>query len=191
MPETEPSCRKVFKYKRLKIRVRMILVLTGVWVFGCVAGIHNTGWANTVPWLVGFGLFVLYEAVLLLGGASDIVVDDEGLSRRLYGWVWRRMRWDNMSRIKSFEVFDQRQSLIVTSYNIFPIAKARFRLHPSGVLRFAGIVEGIDDLLEIINRQASKRHILLQAHKGGRITTVSQLTYTTRDPRKTGRGNYS
>jgi hypothetical protein len=177
---------KAFKYKRLRSIVGSVLFGIGSVIF---VPVMTAVWGNSVsrelPFLAVYALFILYKSVTLLSGASDIVVDDESISRRLYGWVWKRMRWDNISRIKSFEVYVEADGVRSTAYNIFPIVKDRLRLFPSGKIAFRSTVDGIDELLEIINKHAYEHHVLLQTKIDGKVITVSQLTYTSSNPRKT------
>ena len=35
----------------------------------------------------------LVVGALLLAGRSDVIVDDQGISRRLFGKIWQRMEW--------------------------------------------------------------------------------------------------
>lgn len=182
---TSPN-KKAFKYKRLKVITGKILTLIGAMIFvGAMGVLNGQKLSRGIPAFAGFSLFILYEAVTLLSSASDIVVDDDDISRRLFGWVWKRMRWDNISRIKSWEVYVEADGVRSTAYNIFPIVKDRLRLFPSGKIAFRSTVGGIDELLEVMNKHASDRHVLLQARINGKVTTVSQLTHTTSNPRKT------
>lgn len=178
---------KVFKYKRLlRYRTHSILLLVGAMVFvGALGVMWGRKLSDAMPFFALFSLFILYKAVTLLGGASDIVVDDEAISRRLYGWVWKRMRWDNISRIKTFEVYVQADGGRSTACNIFPIVKDRLRLLPSGKIAFRSTVDGIDELLDIINKHASEHHVLMHTKINNKLITVSQLTYTSSNPRKT------
>lgn len=154
----------------------MILVNIGVMVcFGAAVILEGQNLSKGIPFFYIYSLLILYKAVTLLGGASDIVVDDEGISRRLYGWVWKRMRWDNIARIKAFEVYVEAQRIRSMAYNIFPIVKDQIRLLPSGKIAFLGTVDGITELLEVINKRADQYHILIQIKKNGTVTTASQL----------------
>jgi hypothetical protein len=153
----------------------MIFMLIGVMIFVSVLGIQRSGLDKGMPWFTFFSLFILYQAVLLLGGASDIVVDDECICRELYGWTWKKMRWDNISRIDAFTVFDRSRGINVMAYNIFPIVKSKIRLFPSGKIIFTDNFIGMELLLETINKYASKYDVKMQTKKDGKMTTVSQL----------------
>lgn len=181
MLEGKSDSRKTFKYKRLPIRIVGMCVYVLIAVSGSIMFIYNGPvymraniagifvWSGLWFFLIGQGI------ILLIGGASDIVVDENGIYRELYGYRWKTLYWSNISHIKSFKIYSRRLHAFITAYNLFPIVKPKFRLFPSGKMWFNDTMEDAKSLLDEINMYATKRKIKLLVNEDGKMVEVSRF----------------
>lgn len=132
-----------------------------------IAGIYF--WFGLWLFLIGQGV------VLLIGGASDVVVDNNGIYRELYGYRWKTLRWDNIDKIKSFEIYSQRLSTRIVAYNLFPIVKPKFRLFPSGKMWFNDTMDDAKSFLDAVNMYAAKHEITLLVKERGKMVKVGRF----------------
>lgn len=106
-------------------------------------------------WVMGFMLMV---------GRSDVIIDDQGISRCFLGKTWRTIRWDNIMRITKFPVSDG-FGKIVKGYNIFPKVKPRFSFNPSGKMTFGEYMDDIPKLIEMLNFYVLKYDIKVEVRE--------------------------
>jgi hypothetical protein len=108
----------------------------------------------------GFLLFSILGTISFLD-QSDIVVDDQGISRCILGWPWKKIRWDNVRLITAFPVSGG-PGYSARAFNIFPIVKPQFRLLPSGKILFNDKVQNASTLVELLNQYALKHGIKIE-----------------------------
>lgn len=168
--------RTVFRYKRLPFMVAWVVVVTGLLVFLAVQALKQDGW--TVEWMIFFvsAFAVIYwQGCLVVFGASDIAIDDNGISRLLFGLTWKRISWKNMSRILCFEVYYSRWHTNVIAYNLFPKVKPGIRLFPSGKMWITGNFKDVDKLRNLMNRYVLDYGIRVQRKQNGNVITIDRL----------------
>src|SRR5208283_3414950 len=115
----------VFKYKNFVLR----LIGGGVVAFGFGWGIsyalildairRGTGLGYVVFFLL---LSLLLTAIVCIGiaGTSDIVIDNQGISRQLFSKTWQTIEWNNVRLITAFPVSGG-YGYSVRAFNIFPL----------------------------------------------------------------------
>ena len=120
--------------------------------------------------------FILFITGLLLTGRSDVVVDDQGISRCLLGKTWQTIRWENARLITAFPVSGGR-SYMARGFNIYPIVKPQFSLMPSGKMVFNDKVGDAPKLVELLNYYSSKHGIRIEIRDTllGKLTQVNRL----------------
>lgn len=106
--------------------------------------------------------FIAFSGWLLLTGRSDIVIDDEGISRRLFGRTWQSIAWKNVRRITEFPIFNPDLHKMSRAFNIYPSVFPRFRLVPSGKMAFMEPAENAHQLVELIEHYAAAYRIELE-----------------------------
>lgn len=155
--------------------VAWTMVVTGLVIFMGSQVVAQSGWVvATVFFTIAF-LFIFWYGGMVVLGASDIVIDDTGISRVLFGMTWVRITWKNMSRIVCFDVYYSRWRRNVMAYNLFPIVKPKIRLLPTGKMWITGNIKNIDLLREAINEQAVKNGVQMQSRQNGKVTIISHL----------------
>jgi hypothetical protein len=115
------------------------------------------GMIFSVAWIA----FVLLVGAVLLFGKSDVLIDDQGISRRLFGWTWLTIQWANVRLITAFPVSGG-YGYSARAFNIFPTVKAAIRLMPSGKMAFTDKVSGAPRLVELLNHYASSHRINIE-----------------------------
>ena len=103
---------------------------------------------EVIPFL-GF-LILLFGTTLGCLSQADINVDNQGISRVLWGWTWQSIRWDNTRLISAHPVISKGYSARV--FTIFPKSKPRTRLMPSGKMVFTDKMKNATALVALLNR---------------------------------------
>jgi hypothetical protein len=144
----------VFTYKMLRwgciwfAAVNVLLIC-----FTVVVALRNT-WAYAIQGFAVLAPIFWFLGVVVIVTASDVVVDDQGISRRLFGFTWKRIRWGNARLITEFLL--QTPTGSTHCVNVFPIVKPRFRILPSGKISFSEKMERAPELLQILRQYASR-----------------------------------
>lgn len=170
----------VFKYKN-----RILLIIGGcVLVFG--------GWATLCAMVLdairhgsGFGFAALITFVNLINsvvfgiaiaGQSDIVIDDQGISRRFFGKKWQTIRWDNVQVIKTFPVGARGfPTKIIRAFTICPTVQPLGISYRSGKIGLTDGFENMEQLIELLNHYVSKYEIKIEVQSNGVTALVTRL----------------
>jgi hypothetical protein len=120
--------------------------------------------------------FVLLVGTVLLFGNSDVVIDDRGISRRLFGWTWQTIRWTNIRLITAFPVSGG-YGYTARGFNIFPSVAPTVRLMPSGKMWFTDKISDAPRLVELLNHYASSQSIKIEIRDSlvGGLKAASRL----------------
>jgi hypothetical protein len=121
--------------------------------FTFIVAMRNS-WAYALQALEILAPVFWFLGVVVIITASDVVVDDEGIARCLFGFTWKRIRWDNTRLITEFLVRTPYGS--TRGVNVFPMVKSRFRILPSGKISFTEKMERAPELLQMMRQYASK-----------------------------------
>jgi hypothetical protein len=110
------------------------------------------------------GLLLIFFLLQLpnLRSRSDIVVDDQGISRRFLGCTWQTIRWDNIRVILSFQLLDSLDQKSHRQISICPAARSLFRLTPSSAMGFDDQVVNMSELIEVMNRHITQYKINIE-----------------------------
>jgi hypothetical protein len=120
--------------------------------------------------------FVLLGGAVLLFGRSDVVTDDQGISRRLFGWTWQTVLWTNIRLITAFPVTGG-YGYTARAFNIFPSVRPKVRLMPSGKMMFTDKMSDASRLVELLNHYASIHGIKIEIRDSlmGSLKPASRL----------------
>jgi hypothetical protein len=120
--------------------------------------------------------FVLLVGAVLLFGNSDVVIDEQGISRRLFGWTWQTVRWTNIRLITAFPVSGG-YGYTARGFNIFPSVRPTVRLMPSGKMWFTDKISNAPRLVELLNHYASSQSIKIEIRDSliGSLKSASRL----------------
>jgi hypothetical protein len=170
------SAPMVFRYKGRAVAFSLIcffaLGLLAVNVFAITRSI-GFGLGMLMTFL---SLFILAVSGVAIIGQSDIAIDNEGISRRLFGKTWRTIEWDNVKIIKSFHVPELGfQFKYIRAFAIYPIRKPTETTYLPHHIGFTEHYSNIDQLLGIINHHASRQQIEIECQSNGVRTRVAHL----------------
>jgi hypothetical protein len=142
-----------FRFKMLRFVSIWLAVVTAflVCLTAFVAARSDWAYAFHTLWIVALPLWLL--GLTLLVSASDIVVDADGISKRLLGVTWKVIRWDNVSRITAFPVYGG-YGYSARAFNVFPKVISGFRILPSGKMCFQDKTDRASELVGLLNEYA-------------------------------------
>jgi hypothetical protein len=154
----------LFKYKRINTLYPMLSLALGIGSLVCGFALMSEKGAEAlfveVFMFVSF-FWISFLAILGFFNQTDIAIDDDGLSRILWGHTWQTMRWDDVRLISAFPV-SRGNGSTQRAFNIFPIVKPFPRLSPSGKIMFDDKIEDVSKLVELLNHYAQQRGIKIE-----------------------------
>lgn len=173
MDSSEPV---VFRYKRLPWVCLWIIVICAFNVWIIALSIKNGTWESDRAAVCGLAACFALIGAFVLVSSSDVVIDDNGVSRRLFKVVWKHLYWDNILVITALPV-SEGNGKTVRAFNIFPRVKPRFRLLPSGKTFFTEGAGDVASIVSILNFHAQKNGIRLEAGEtvGSTLKPVPRL----------------
>lgn len=171
-----PGTQAIFEFKG------KFLVLIWLCAVICITGflgislIMSGGSSGRVIFLLISCLFLFAVSGLLLHGRSDVVIDENGISRRLFDKTWQTIRWENVRLITAFPVSGG-SGYKARAFNIFPVIKPRIRLFPSGKMFFDDKLENAPRLVELLNYYVIKYGIKTETRDSllGKLTPSTHL----------------
>lgn len=173
---SELSLPAIFKFKnQMPIFFGLCIFAFACVSFTLFAISHGSG--------LGFGMFLMLLCLFILVltgitilGQSNIVIDDQSISRSVFGKTWRTMRWDNVLIISTFPIVQQGfRPRTVRGFSICPSVKPIGKSYLSGKIGFTDGFENMDQLIELINHYASIHGIKLENQANGIRTLVTRL----------------
>ena len=171
----------VFKYKHFALNL----------IGGCIVA-FVFGWGTSYALLLdairrgtslGYALLLSFLSLFLTAfvciaivGSSDIIIDDQGISRRLFGKVWRTIHWDNIKIIKTFHVVAQGfRPKSVRAFTIYPTIAPIGWSYLSGSIGFTESFANVEQLIELINHYVSKHNIKIEVKVNDMKTPATHL----------------
>jgi hypothetical protein len=139
----------VFKFKQLCLTIFWLCAMNVFLMYAYIRRIHQEKetFGDTVA-LVIILTIVWLIGILVLSAQSDVVIDKQKISRRLFGLTWQRIRWDNIDRIVVFPITKGTSYYVLRGFNIYPKIKPSIKLLPAGKM---AITENINDASNFIN----------------------------------------
>ncbi len=176
---SDDSRRKssVFKFEGQGYLLIAVSLISGLFLFlGFAIETGRNGPASSGELIVigGFLLF-FFMGILILRQQSAIVIDEQGISRCLWGWKWQTIRWDNIRVIKVSPYFHPVVKKMVRVFRIYPSVPPRFRFFPAGGMAFVGLAVKMSELIEIMNDYVARHKIKIETLENGISTSVSHL----------------
>jgi len=161
---------RVFRFKSFIVVFVGLIAVLSFWVVLSVAWMSREGfWGGVAFLLVGILLFGVLGTMTTLG-MSDIVIDEERISRRIFGAEWQSLRWDNVDRIAIFQIPDFGRLRRIRAFKIYPRDG-----HIARRIAFNEQSGDITDLIELINELAARFSIKIEAEVDGAMHQVSHL----------------
>jgi hypothetical protein len=176
MMENSQNAPMVFRYKGRAVAFALICFFAfgflAVTLFAITRGIgFGLGMLMTL-----LSLFLFAVSGVAIIGQSDIAIDKEGISRRLFGKTWRTIGWDSVKIIKAFHVPELGfRSKNIRAFAIYPTTKPIDMAYLPHHIGFTEKYSNIDQLLGVINHHASKHQIEIECQNNGVRTRVAHL----------------
>jgi hypothetical protein len=154
------SEREIFVFKGQTLVLAWLLATIGVLGFlGNLIARQNL-FKGSLFLLLTLTITLLVGA-LMLAGRSDVIIDDQGISRRIFGKTWQRMDWDNIRLIRAFPVSGG-GGYSAQAYNIYPKVRPRFAVLPAGKMSFTDKMTNSTQFIEHLHRFASAHSIRIE-----------------------------
>jgi hypothetical protein len=176
MNNEAPTGVKSFRFAgRLLVILWMCIALCFIGVLTFIRN-RQPGATGGITVLVMSISFVLLVGAVLLFGRSDVVIDEKGISRRLFGWTWKTVHWPNIRLITAFPVTGG-YGYTARAFNIFPSVRPTVRLMPSGKMMFTDKMSDAPRMVELLNYYASTNGIKIEIRDSllGGLKAASRL----------------
>ena len=177
---THYSVPVVFKYKNfvLLFIAACLFVVMG-WVFSCLllkdAIARETGLGYGVLQSL-LSLFLTVVFCTAIAGSSDIIIDENGISRRIFGKVWRTIQWGNIKIVKTFHVIALGfRSKRIRAFVVCPSSVPSGWSYLSSRITFTENFVNVEQLIELINHYISKHNIKIEVQTNGVKTAATHL----------------
>lgn len=162
----------IFKFKG---KAPAIIVMAAV-VILCIAlsiliGVRGEGLGG-IAFCLGFALFLLFVGKIFLYGRLDVQIDEQSISRMLFGRKVQLIKWQDVERVVVFPVRGAGVTGGVTAYNICASAS------PAGGSRTRKIYfndqsNDVSDLIRAMNIYIDQFQIRVE-HVSNGVTTVTK-----------------
>jgi hypothetical protein len=170
-----PALPAIFKFAGQTPTRIALCVLALWWAFFCVIWIRRGGSASGATFLLISLLFVLLISGLTLTSQSDVVIDDQGISKRLFGVTLRTIRWDNVREVRVFQLKGIYAEKMIRALAIYPAVGPKGNLSSIGKLVIRERFEKMDLMIEMMNHYISKYGIRIVIEADGSSTVASHL----------------
>lgn len=171
--KNEPAIAFKFKYK-LFFAALMALIVS-LLLSGSIVGYlrQGTGFGMLIVAFV-ISLFCVFVSLLVFIGRSDILIDDTGITRVLFGKIIRRISWNNVSlvRISPLSRWDSRKQ--VSAYNIFASSKDATSPRTRRIY-FGDYGVEVNELISVMNFYISKYKIPVEKIIDGKRVSANSI----------------
>lgn len=179
MQTSDDSGREPVRFK-FKVLPWACFWLATMEIFGLVMGIIWIrqdgvlgGLMFSTVWCLILGLF----GGIVIQGASDIIVDDQRISRSLFGWIWQAFQWDSIGKVVIRRVMDpySNRKRTIRAFAIY-----RRSLNGNILSRWWGMSflergEHMQELIRLLNRYIAAHNIKIESESNGIKTSVGNL----------------
>lgn len=137
-----------YKSKKLRSTIYWLVVISCLLVCSLLYDAARFGWAYAIHGILILSSFHWVLGVIAILLNSSVVIDDQGISRKLFGVTWRRIDWNNVRLVTEFPLTGRGWK--TNGVNIFPKVKPPFHIYPSGKISFTEQIEGAEELMSSI-----------------------------------------
>lgn len=177
--ENVESAPRVFKYKGLRGDfVWLVCFVVPSCLLFFVGSVKEHSVELLVYGIIFFALFFVCAGYLLVVVQTDIVIGEDGISRRIGNKTLQIMAWNEVRVIKAFDTYDRETKKMSIGLNIYPISKPKHRLTLSGkiVVSEAPMRQGtFSELVELLNIYIAQNHIEIESTVQGVKSYPSHL----------------
>ena len=171
----------VFKFKKLPLLCVVLIVVLGGDVFLGILALTDHRYKAGAGALLFFTVVFLFIGILgsfAVLDMSDIVIDERGISRRLFGWKWQGLHWDGIQRIRAFVLRNMANSVRSKPFRqiqVFPLAGVENDRILRGKMVFDEQCTDLARLLELLNSFAARHSIRIEVEADGTWQPTSRL----------------
>lgn len=115
---------------------------------------------------------VIISVLISFGQQSDIVIDEQSISRKVFGKTWQRIQWSDVRDIHS-GLTPRFSRAPVKCCWIYPTIESQSKCR---FIAFCFERNDIDALLDLINLYISKNDIKIISSIPGEVTQLTRLT---------------
>lgn len=164
----------VFRFKGMRVLCALLTAVVGLWLALSFIWIEREGfWSGVVFLTVGLLLFGVLGIMTLLG-VSDIIIDNDGISRRLFGVEWQAVRWDCVQRIRIFRIPNFARGGTFRAFKIYSFDSPSGTRRPK-TISFNEQSTDVDSLLRMINKFVAIHGIKVEVDDHGTTRSVDYV----------------
>jgi hypothetical protein len=135
----------------------------------------KSGFTFTTLWICLLCTITGIAGIISVFGSSDIIIDNQGISRLLFGKIWQDIPWENVGLIKTYPLMDYNTLKKITAFNIFPSVGSSANSRWFNRIAFVEGAENMSAMLGIINKYVLKYNIKVESVVNGVSTTCTHL----------------
>jgi len=160
----------IFKFKGKAPAIIVVVAVAALCIaLSILIGVRGEGFGGVV-FCLGFALFLLFVGKIFLYGRLDIQIDDQSISRMLFGREVQLIKWQDVERVVVFPVRGAGVSGGVTGYNINASAAGGSRTRK---IYFNNQSNDLSDLITAMNVYIDRYQIRVE-HVSNGVTTVTK-----------------
>lgn len=154
--EKLPRCaRTSFVYEGLVLLVAWgITVMLMTVALGTYALMHvqtREALIRPMVFLIASSVFILLITWVLVASRSEVLIDDRGISRAIFGWIWQTIEWRNTKVIRSFPT-SRGDGRVSRTFAVHPLTRPGFSLTLKGIMVFNERLDNFPELLALLNK---------------------------------------
>ena len=154
--KTEPRKHQEFTCEKSIVVRLWIIIFIGTWLY-ILQDAFRSGDHLLLLYTCLASAFIYLLVIITVQGESDILIGDDGISRRMFGIIWQNVSWNNVKKIKVFASYNKTKENF-RSFNILPIKRPLFSPFGSKIA-FDERVGHCHELLETLNSYIEKFHM--------------------------------
>jgi hypothetical protein len=164
-----------FTFKELKWVCIWMCVVYPLILFMGIMLLVKGGLSFVTVTVLSLFIFMGIAGLLSIFGFSDILIDNRGISRYLFGKIWQDIPWEDIRLIKTYPLTDYNTFKKTTAFNIFPSIGSSANSRWFNRIFFVEGAENMSVMLEIMNHYILKYHIEIESYMDGVKRTCTHL----------------
>ncbi|CBA16888.1 hypothetical protein [Xanthomonas albilineans] len=165
---------ETFKFKGFWPAFIIMSLFVSLWVFIAITVPMQGGGLGGIIFCLGVAALLSLIVWIFLVGKSDIVIDENSITRVFLGKRLQSMAWTDVERIVVFPMRAPGMSRAMTSYNIIPSASSGKVNFPRKIY-FGDQKTDLTDLIKVMNFFIARHNITVEHKSDGRTTVTNSL----------------
>jgi hypothetical protein len=165
---------RLFKFKGFLPAFTVLVLFIALWIlFAVVIPIEGGSLGGTI-FCLSVAVLLLFLGLIFLIGKSDIIIDDDGISRALFGKTIQVVPWIDVQRVVVYPVRAAGVSRGVTAYNIVASPSSSKRSNGRKIY-FNDQSTDLTALIDFLNIFIVKHQIRVEYVAGGHTTIKKSI----------------